>query len=718
MPSRRTHNRSLDLSVIIVNYNVQEFLQNALMSLQKASRGLRAEFFVVDNASSDGSVEMIRKKFPGVQLIVSRQNEGFAKANNIALRRARGEYVLLVNPDTVVQEDTLRAMKDFFQTHRDAGMVGCRILNPDGTFQLACRRGFPTPWVAFTKIMGLSAMFPASKFFGRYNLTFKSPDETYEVDAISGSCMMLRRKVYEEVGGLDEDFFMYGEDLDWCYRIQRAGWKIFYLHATSIIHYKGESTRRSSIDEVKMFYEAMRLFVEKHLGASRTFLWLLKLSIGVTSLGAVLAAQLKLHRIALIDFLLVNATLLVAEFIRRNAIFQYPPYALPIVYVVPAMTVVLALSLAGVYTYRRMSVSRSIVGVSVAYLIISTLTAFFKDYAFSRIIVAISGLLSIVIVPGWRFVWRLTGRSEASHRISLLGRRAVVVGTSKEAIELARRLRQRTGRGYEVVGFVDTTRKLVGEVRESLPVLGTPDMIPRFARQLKISDVIFSPNALSYTDMLQVISQSTGHPVSFYLVPDTLDVMIGKTTIDTLDDLPLIELTYNIQKGSHRLAKRLFDVAASLLILITAYPLLYFFRAATGRSSGWIEFCPRVFAGHMSFVGPPERPARQSPPWRARLGEPKARRAEDEMGRRRDGKRGERAGPPASNDGQSSLEMFAKLMKPGVMGLVQLQTDRNLSAGEIEQYNLYYARNQSLMLDLEIILKTLVRRRNRLKPTV
>jgi hypothetical protein len=259
----------MEVSVIIVNYNVRQFLENALTSIRRAMEGLEGEVIVVDNASDDGSTEMVKAKFPDVILIENRRNLGFAASNNIALRRARGKYLLLINPDTIVQEDTLRVMLAFFAETPDAGLAGCKILNPDGSLQLACRRTYPTPWVAFTKTFGLSSLFPGSRLFGKYNLTFLNENETYPVDAVSGSFMMVTREVLEAVGGLDESFFMYGEDLDWCYRVTQAGFKVYYVHGTKIVHYKGESTRRSDIDELKHFYGAMQLFVGKHFAGSR-----------------------------------------------------------------------------------------------------------------------------------------------------------------------------------------------------------------------------------------------------------------------------------------------------------------------------------------------------------------------------------------------------------------------------------------------------------------
>jgi len=182
----------ITLSIVIVNYNVKEFLEQTLLSVIKSAMAATHEIIVVDNASSDGSVEMLRRKFPDVRLIANKTNRGFAAANNQGFAQTRGEFVLILNPDTVVQEDTVPTIIDFLRSHPDCGMVGCKILNPDGSLQLACRRSFPTPWVGFTRITGLSRLFPGSKFFGKYNLTYLDPDQTYEVEAISGSFMFER----------------------------------------------------------------------------------------------------------------------------------------------------------------------------------------------------------------------------------------------------------------------------------------------------------------------------------------------------------------------------------------------------------------------------------------------------------------------------------------------------------------------------------------------
>ena len=661
------------VSIIIVNYNVREFLHHALVSLQKAMKGMRGEIIVVDNASDDGSVEMVRRRFPTVQLIASKVNLGFAKANNLGLKRARGKFFLLINPDTLVQEDTLRVMIKFFQENADVGLAGCKVLNPDGTFQLACRRSFPRPWVAFSKMIGLSALFPNSRFLGRYNLTYLSPDETYEIDAVSGSFMMVRREAYEQVGGLDEEFFMYGEDLDWCYRIQQAGWKNYYVHSTQIIHYKGESTKRSNLDEIRTFYQAMHLFVQKHFSSSKFFAFLIRAAIVVSSRLAMVRAFLRPLVVALVDVVLVDLSILLAELIWFGTMFRLPQYAYPIVYTIPALVVAGGLYSAGVYTHRRMSVSRSMVSTIVSFIVISALVFFFKNYGFSRGVTIISGFLSTFFIPGWRLLLRVFGRSSSEGRRSIFGRRTLIVGTDKSAQELLRRLRGRVSDGYDVLGFIDVNRKRIGEKLAGLPIVGSTDNIGKVIHDLKVSDVIFSTQTLSYADILSVIGRTHSQTVNFHLVPNTLEVIIGKGSVDSLNELPLVQITYNIEKAPNRTLKRLFDICLSGALLISIYPFLYLKKALTGRTrSEFVLRVPKVFEGSFSLVGPPDVST----------------------------------AAPGSNQ-QSALF----LGKPGLTGLIQLQGSRPLGDQEKEQYNLYYAKNQSLALDVEILLKTMLRQR-------
>jgi O-antigen biosynthesis protein len=660
-------NGSPDVSVIIVNYNVRDFLHQSLVSLQKALKGIRSEIFVIDNASDDGSAEMVRRRFPRIRIIANTVNLGFAKANNMALRKARGKFLLLINPDTIVQEDTVRVMMEFLRSHPDVGLAGCKILNPDGSFQPACRRGLPTPWVAFTRIIGLSKLFPKTRLFGKYNLTYLDTEETYPVDAVSGSFMMVRKETFQQVGGLDESYFMYGEDLDWCYRIRQTGWQIYYVHSTQIIHYKGESTRRSSLDEIRTFYDAMHLFVEKHFQTSRLFKIILRLSIGVVSLAAFITSAIRPLKFAIFDFIAVTISLLLAEKFWRGELFKYPAYAYSIVFTIPAIIVIGCLYAAGVYTQRRMSISRSIGAIFLAYVFISALTAFFRNYAFSRMIVALSGILVMFFVPGWRSVFRLVGKTSAYGRGTLFGKRTLIVGTDTDAVGLQQKLRARIGEGYEIIGFVGTTHEQIGEMLNGIPVVGSIDNVGKVIKEQKISDVIFSPKALTYSQILSVISRSHEQAVNFHLVPTTMEVIVGKTSVDSLDDLPLVQIAYNIDKPSHIITKRLFDILLSGLLLILVYPIFLLLSAMVkNKKRGFIAGLPQVFKGNLSFVGTPVETLR----------------------------------------GQKQSRDVLFLGKPGFCGLVQLQQGRTLSDDERTQYDLYYARNQGLLLDIEILIKS------------
>jgi GT2 family glycosyltransferase len=254
----------MTLSIVIVNYNTGKLLKSCLESVYAGANGTPLDVWVVDNSSRDDSVPMIKSHFPQVNVIESPCNVGFSKANNLVISRSRCDYILLLNPDTLVIGDAIDRMVKFMEEHPRVGIAGCKVLNRDGTLQLACRRSIPTPRVAFFRMTGLSRLFPNNRLMAEYNLTFKSPDQTHEVDAVSGAFLMIRRKAVEEIGPLDERFFMYGEELDWCLRAKRAGWAVMYHPDAQIIHYKGESTKYNSRKATMEFYRAMYLFHKKH----------------------------------------------------------------------------------------------------------------------------------------------------------------------------------------------------------------------------------------------------------------------------------------------------------------------------------------------------------------------------------------------------------------------------------------------------------------------
>ena len=271
----------MQLSIVIVNYNVRYFLEHCLYSVQAAIGTLQAEVIVVDNNSTDGSLAYLQPLFPWANWIVNTQNTGFGVANNQAVSIARGEYILFLNPDTLLPEDCLEKCLAFMHTHPKAGALGIKMLDGTGQFLPESKRGFPSPLTSLFKLSGLAVRFPRSKTFARYHLGHLDKNENSVVDVLAGAFMLVRRKVIEQVGAFDERFFMYGEDIDLSYRIQHAGWQNWYFASSSIIHFKGESTKKGNLNYVRMFYQAMNLFVQKHYSGGSAFLyrWLIQAAI-------------------------------------------------------------------------------------------------------------------------------------------------------------------------------------------------------------------------------------------------------------------------------------------------------------------------------------------------------------------------------------------------------------------------------------------------------
>ena len=251
------------ISIIIVNYNVKYFLKQCLTSVFRAIEGINAEIYVVDNNSTDGSVEYLRSRFPQVIFIENTSNPGFSKANNQAIELAKGKYILLLNPDTIIGEDILHNLCAFMETHLDAGGVGVKMVDGRGSFLPESKRSFPSPWVSFCKIFGLSKLFPYSSVFAKYSLLYLEADKQHRVDVLSGAFMLLRKEALDKCGLLDASFFMYGEDIDLSYRLVLGGYKNYYL-PEKILHYKGESTKHNDIKYIQAFYGAMHIFYKKY----------------------------------------------------------------------------------------------------------------------------------------------------------------------------------------------------------------------------------------------------------------------------------------------------------------------------------------------------------------------------------------------------------------------------------------------------------------------
>lgn len=606
---------AVDVSVVIVSYNVREFVTQALQSVARALEGLDVEVFLVDNDSADGTATHIQAQFPDVQVIANKENVGFATANNQAIRQARGRHVLLLNPDTLVQEDTLRKMVAFMDAHPDAGAVGCRILNPDGSFALESRRAFPTPKVALYRLLGLSRLFPASPRFGRYNMTFLSKDNVCEVDALSGCCMMIRREAIwgsdepnqsdrTAAGLLDERYFMYGEDLDWCFRIQQAGWRNYYTPDTQIVHYKGMSTRKGELRYVLLFYGAMLRFVEKHLapeadaaGGIRRLSSLamrVVLRTGIFLRGA-LAATVRLVKTALPfvgDAAISLATLLAFTLVWSQLRgVAYDTFFLALV--LPAYAVIHATGIRLMGNRTRKVLNGTGRGTLLAMLLCATLSFLIPSIAFSRaILIAGLGLAGLAIAL-----------VRTRHKARLRNpRRALFVGKHGSARRLADLFANRFVPPIQLLGYVGKN----ADSSVALPWLGGRRQLHDIAWLQEADEVIFSADDLTNTTILGGMRELEGLPLSCKILTSNNDRLIGTASVEDLA-APLLEAERMVAPVRSMLSRRLLDGCVSLagLAVLPFIKGLHRIRPRL-RTARWITLgnrLPDVLAGTISLVG-------------------------------------------------------------------------------------------------------------------
>ncbi len=638
---------------------------------------------------------MVRSTYPEVILIENDENLGFSKANNMAIRRAKGDYLLILNPDTVVQEDTFHTLIDFFEKHPEAGAAGCKVLNANGSLQLACRRSTPTPLVVLPKILGLSALFPKSKLFGRYNLTYLDEDKVSEVDAVSGSFVMVRKKVVEEVGLFDEEFFMYGEDLDWFYRMTNAGYKIYYVPYTKIIHYKGESTRAAGYDAIRMFYKAQIQFVRKHFSKTKSIFSVMFLYFGIV-LRALLSYAIKTGvslAPMMMDTIFMQLSLLLAVRLRFESFNEINAYV-PVTGVYTAVWL-LSFYVMGIYNKRRFSATYAAWGVILGFFVNTTFTFFFKQFAYSREVLIWLLLFNILILPAWRIGIRLARRTGLVPFLGTLGktmilRRTAIVGSEHEARLITQKILDRIEYGYAIEGFID--KKAPDSLLNNPTYLGDMSDFGDIIASRKITDIIFSTESYSYEEVLSIIASVKHMKLNFKIVPEQMDFIIGKSSVESIEELPFIEIEFKIDKFYNKLVKRAFDIiiSSTFLVLLLPFELVYVvllrrsirgynvlfennevkrvYMLSRGKNipSGILSHYPLlllVLVGRMSIVG-----------------------TELLLN----------ATAPRDID-----------YKPGMTSLAKIMSHGKSDKSEYEKYEQYYLQNQSLRLDLEIIIKEL-----------
>ena len=684
------------ISVIIVNYNVRDFLEQALLSAGRALQNIPSEIIVVDNASADGSVQMIKERFPEVILIENRQNTGFSAGNNLGLRRASGKFIVLLNPDTVVQEDTFTKLLEFFEKSPEASAATCKILNPDGSFSVDCRHSIPTPLTAFWKLLGLDRLFPKSRFFAKYNMTYLDENELNQVEAISGSFMMMRREIVKKVGELDEDFFMYCEDIDYCHRINQAGGKIFYVPDSQIIHYKGESTKINNLDYVITFNRSLYTFYKKHYQQKYVtpFKWLILL--GVIFRGLVIYSKnlIKRYFPLLFDLAILNIVMFLSFYVRFKFksgfrwgdFFSYHI----VVNIISSLLFFLSALFLGIVERKRFSIRKTISATLIAFIFVSALTFFFKQFAFSRLVVVVTAVVSTILMVTWRIVLRYLSR-KTSPGHSFFSKRTLIVGCDEESLNLIDKLNDQIDSGIRVMGIVALNKADIGKEFNGIPAVTSIDRLPDFLSMRKTDMVIFPTHNISYETILGTMAHVNRQHIEFKIVPSHLEYMISKSSVEHFQDIPLVDIDYNYGRTFNRFIKRIFDLTLSFLLFIPLLlPGLFLFflrRKEVSRKmihkSGryeqhilWIErkgllrFFLNLFEilrGRLSFVGAP-------------LTE--------------------------KNNSQSMLDY-----KPGLTGIVQQKKGRKQNEKLLEKQEYQYLKNHSLLMDLEILLHAVFSRK-------
>lgn len=509
------------ISVVIVNYKVPECLLDTLRSLREADLYEKIEIIVVDNASEDDSHKLVTAEFPNVNWIQLKYNIGFGKASNIGVRNANGKYVLLLNPDTVIAKNTLSVSLKFMDSHPEVGLTGPKILNPNGTLQASCRRSFVTPSVAFYHFSGLSQLFPKSRRFGKYNLTYMDPNVAAKVDAVSGSFMFLPKKLFDEIGGFDEQFFMYGEDLDLCWRIREKGYEIWYNPQTQIVHRKGQSSSKNIIRSQIAFYEAMILFFDKYRHQQGCFFpsWLILIGILVQAVIAIGKKTVSHFLTLFIDLAVINASLY-ASFVLRF-FHNSNPYtgsevpALLGVHLLASCCFIFMLSYNGVYSKKRYSIGNVFTSGVFASLLFFSSIYFVKSIAFSRIAYATASIAIPILLIGWRgFVSTIKGLQQ----LFFVPYKILIVGTGTAASMVIRDVEEKkTGKIIGVLSC-DEKQKVFGEF-EGYPVVGKLNEIKKVSRKNKIDMILIATDIPWYTDIIDLLSSGVVKDITIRWVP-------------------------------------------------------------------------------------------------------------------------------------------------------------------------------------------------------
>ena len=560
-----------------------------------AVRGINAEIIVVDNNSADGGVEWLKPIFPSVRFMVNDKNMGFAKANNQALAICSGEHVLFLNPDTLMPEDCLQKCLSFIKEHLHAGALGVRMLDGKGRFLPESKRAFPSPWVSFFKLVGLSSVFPKSRIFNRYALGHLDEHKNHSIEVLAGAFMLVKKEILVQLNGFDESYFLYGEDIDLSYRIKKAGFENIYFAETNIIHFKGESSGNTSLSRVKYFYEAMLVFVQKYYysGPAKIFPFFLKMAIALRALLSAINRLIKPVLLPLIDGLLVWLSLHAMRLvwiheIRNGKEFGVPfiPYALllfPVLFILSA-------TFTGLYD-KKYKTSKTL--LSLAFATISMLAVYSllpETVRFSRGVIIWGGVLGGALIFFLRQIFLsiqgplfITEENEEGQTI--------VIGIEKEYAEIVQQLER-----------VASDRQLLGRVSphdyDSNALCAVKD-IGSLEKNFRIRRIIFCNGSLSLKEIIALVQLFSKRNTHFLFHASGSSSMVGSQTLMPGAAIVTPFIDFRITHSYQQRMKRVVDVVLGLFFMLTV-PFHFLLYPGTGS---FVKNIFRVLAGSQTWVG-------------------------------------------------------------------------------------------------------------------
>lgn len=627
-----------------------------MYSVRKAVKGLPIEVFVVDNNSVDDSVQMVKEKFPEVILIANKENTGFSVANNQAMRIAKGKYVLLLNPDTVVEEDTFEKCINFMDAHPEAGALGCKMIDGSGNFLPESKRGFPSPWVAFYKTFGFSKFFPKSKKFNHYHLGYLDENETNECEILAGAFMFMRKTALDKVGLLDETFFMYGEDIDLSYRILQGGYKNYYFPETKIIHYKGESTKKGSLNYVKVFYNAMIIFAKKHFQGQQAsfFIFMMQMAIYLRAGITLFSSFFSRAYLPFLDALLLVVGMFWLKDFWATRYFDNPDYypASFLFFNVPLYTSIWlgTVYFSGGYD-NKYNLYRILRGILIGTVLIAAVYGFLDmEYRTSRMLILMGAIWLTAAMVSLRLIFHFF--EFKNFNISRKKERNyIIVGDLAESERVQNLIYQAQVRN----NFIGTVAP--NEAKDLQTFLGSIRQLSEIVRIYKINEIIFCSKDITSQAIMDWMTQ-LGANIDYKIVPEESLSIIGSSSKNSRGELYTIEVEFKIATPMNQRNKRVFDVLMSLIALVT-FPIGIFI---VKKRFSFFKNIFQVLLNRRSWVG------------------------------------------YAATDSQ---QYNLPKIKTGVFSPLDALQLKTVNTPTIDRLNFFYAKDYSVYDDLEIFLKSL-----------